>query len=147
MIILLILKNMKGTTTFKFHDGRPSIQAIGNWFSDSPSNLLDKFDFTISQCALIYRNPNYELILVDSFFQDVASRELVYNANDESRGSSIMRVVKYAGKGYKISTEELSKVLEALYARAYPQERDSQTMQSSEPVLNFLKQFRSPSGE
>ena len=45
---------MKGTTTFKFHDGRPSIQAIGNWFSDSPSNLLDKFDFTSNLISMLY---------------------------------------------------------------------------------------------
>lgn len=118
------IKINEGTTTFKFPDGRPSIQAIGNWYSPNPHSLLDKFDFTISQCALHFNGNSYELTLAASFYEDVATRELVYNPNDESRGSSIMRVVKYAGKGYKISTEELSKVLEALYARAYPTERN-----------------------
>lgn len=140
------IKTLNGTTTFRFADGRPSIQLISNWLEDSPTKLLDKFDFTISQAALYVRYGLFELTHISSYFENIAKKELVYNPNDDFRGSSILRIIKYAGRGYNITTEELSIVLEALYANAYPT-FDLEDKKKSTAVLNFLTKFRTPSNE
>jgi hypothetical protein len=97
-----------------FASGKLPIQLITRWLYDDPAKLIREFDFTIAQSVIWYSQSmaKWCSLCSDYFYCDLAAKRLRYTQPDrnEDAGGSILRVLKFLRKGYKISPEELSKV-------------------------------------
>lgn len=92
-----------------------AIQFITRWLFETPEKVIESFDFTIAQ-ALIYfdkEKGEWRGIVSDQFCEDVRKKRLVYTSptREEDAAGSLLRVNKFAARGYKISDEDLAKVV------------------------------------
>jgi len=110
------------------------IQIIHRWVFPTPESVADSFDFTIC-CAVISctTTVKYETTDVtgakkkiydhkwdsycdETFYQDLASKRLIYRSpkRNEDAGGSILRVLKYYQKGYRIPLDSFGLVIARL---------------------------------
>lgn len=94
------------------------IQFIHRWVYDNPLDILKSFDFSICQAAIWYdkEEKRWTSRCEDKFYQDLAAKRLVYLSpeRDEEAGGSVLRVLKYYQKGYRIPLDSLGAVLARL---------------------------------
>lgn len=90
------------------------VQFIHRWTFPRPENLLESFDFTIA-CAAIWVNSSgkWTSLADGDFYSDLAAKRLVYRApiRNEDAGGSLLRVLKYYQRGYRIPLDSLGAVL------------------------------------
>lgn len=90
------------------------VQFIHRWSFAYPEDLLGSFDFTIA-CAAIWcaHGKSWESLADDDFYSDLASKRLVYRSpvRNEDAGGSLLRVLKYYQRGYRIPLDSLGAVL------------------------------------
>lgn len=113
-------KRLKTKNAITLFNGLKSpIQLITRWYYDDPIKLIDEFDFTIAKCVIWFerfvdnKNGIWKSLCSDMFYCDLASKTLRYTEPDrlEDAGGSILRVLKFLRRGYKISPEEFTKVV------------------------------------
>lgn len=93
-----------------------AIQIIHRWVFDKPEDVANSFDFTIC-CAVIHFNDNkWDSFTDDRFYQDLAGKRLVYRQpiRNEDAGGSLLRVLKYYQRGYRIPLDSLGAVIARL---------------------------------
>jgi hypothetical protein len=94
------------------------VQFIHRWTYDSPKELMESFDFTIAQAAIWYgpMAGTWLSICSDQFYSDLAAKRLRYLSpiRNEDAGGSILRVLKFYQRGYRIPLEDLAKVIARL---------------------------------
>lgn len=113
------------------------IQVIHRWTFAHPSDCIQSFDFTISRSAFWWENhvmpvqdvgdtrplqiPDLEKTtwysLADTrFYADLASKRLIYTMpmRNEDAGGSLLRVLKYYQRGYRIPIDHLGAVMARL---------------------------------
>jgi len=92
---------------------RMSIQFIHRWSYDTVDALIESFDFTIAQTVVYYDGGKFEGCCAADFYEDLAARRLVYThpRRDEEAGGSMLRVLKFYQRGYRIPLESLSGVI------------------------------------
>lgn len=111
------------------------VQFIHRWTFDKPENVVPSFDFTIAQAAIWYgrvRVPSthapqmnyvdenfkecWTSLCSDRFYQDLAAKRLTYTQpiRNEDAGGSILRVLKFYQRGYRIPLPSLSEVIARL---------------------------------
>ena len=96
--------------------GKMSMQVIHRWIFDRPESVSESFDFTVC-CAVIFFNGNtFDSYCDDRFYVDLASKRLVYRSpqRNEDAGGSMLRVLKYYQKGYRIPLDSMGKVIARL---------------------------------
>jgi len=95
--------------------GKMVIQIIHRWLFEKPEDVSNSFDFTIC-CAVIYFDENFDSFCDDRFYVDLASKRLVYRCpvRNEDAGGSMLRVLKYYQKGYRIPLNSLGNVIARL---------------------------------
>lgn len=134
-------KNLiKTDNAFTVIDYKVPIQVIFRWVFDKPEDVSNSFDFTIC-CAVIYvektENPiitilntssilpsqdqfiyKFDSYCDDRFYIDLASKRLVYRrpVRNEDAGGSMLRVLKYYQRGYRIPLDSLGYVIARLVA-------------------------------
>lgn len=97
------------------------VQFIHRWTFDTPAACVESFDFTVARAAVWY---DYDVhgfqkmrsICDDSFYQDLAAKRLVYRCPEliEEAGGSMLRVLKFYQRGYRIPLDSLSAVMARL---------------------------------
>ena len=89
------------------------IQIITRWKYDDPVYLFNDFDFTIAQAVIWYYGNTWLSAVSNYFYADLAAKRLRYTkpTREEDAGGSILRVMKFLRRGYKISPEALSDVI------------------------------------
>lgn len=95
---------------------RPIVtQFIHRWTFATPADALASFDFTIAQAA-IWWNGRWCSARSDRFYQDLAAHRLVYTspARNEDAGGSMLRVLKFYQRGYRIPLDSLGAVVARL---------------------------------
>lgn len=99
---------------------RITIQIITRWIFETPEQVKNSFDFTIC-CAVIWVEKTKESFVYKSlcdkkFYIDLASKRLIYRKpiRNEDAGGSILRVLKYYQRGYRIPLTSLSDVIARL---------------------------------
>jgi hypothetical protein len=112
-------------------ENRLPLQFITRWKYDHPSEVVAEFDFTICQ-AVVFADPETRLftsLIGESFYRDLAAKRLVYTApvRDEEAGGSMMRVIKYVKRGYRIQAGSLGAVV-ARVVEKYDHERGAISM-------------------
>jgi hypothetical protein len=93
----------------------PPIQVIQRWQYDTLDQLLEAFDFTIAQIAISYNGFGADFIgaCSEAFRADLKSKRLTYLSpiRDEVPGGSLLRVLKFHRRGYRINVAEYAKVI------------------------------------
>jgi len=96
----------------------PAIQIIHRWTFPRGEEVANSFDFTIC-CAVLWfstledNEGHWTSYCHDSFYQDLAAKRLVYLSpeRNEDAGGSMLRVLKYYQKGYRIPLDSLGAVM------------------------------------
>lgn len=107
--------------------GRFAIQVIHRWTFDKPEDCVDSFDFTVAQAAFWFRAEQYEgtqdavaanwkSVCCERFYADLAAKRLVYTSpvREEGAGGSMLRVLKFYQRGYRIPLDSLGAVMARL---------------------------------
>ncbi len=96
--------------------GRLPIQFIHRWTYQTPADLLPTFDFTIARAAIWCDTGNWHSLCDERFYADLAAKRLVYCSpvRNEDAGGSILRVLKFYQKGYRIPLDSLAAVVTRL---------------------------------
>ena len=100
-----------------------SVQFIHRWTFPAPEKILDSFDFTISCAAFWFGWSGTEASWVslcdDRFYPDLASHRLYYRRpeRNEDTGGSLLRVLKFYQRGYRIPLNSLGEVIARLVGR------------------------------
>lgn len=96
--------------------GKVAIQIIHRWLFEKPEDVSNSFDYTVC-CAVIYCDGRgFDSFCDDRFYIDLASKRLVYRSpiRNEDAGGSMLRVLKYYQKGYRIPLNSLGAVIARL---------------------------------
>ena len=95
------------------------VQFIHRWVYDNPLNVIKSFDFSICQAAIWYdkKEKKWSSQCSNNFYQDLAAKRLVYLSPDrnEDTGGSLLRVLKYYQRGYRIPLDSFGAVLARLF--------------------------------
>lgn len=91
------------------------VQFIHRWTYESPEVLLKSFDFTIA-CAAIWWDGDWKSLADDRFYADLAAKRLVYlkPERNEDAGGSMLRVLKFYQRGFRIPLDSLGAVITRL---------------------------------
>lgn len=102
------------------YDNRPAmpVQFIHRWSYLAPGECLASFDFTIACAAFWYdrESAKWTSLCDDRFYADLAAKRLVYRAplRAEDAGGSMLRVLKFYQRGYRIPLDSLGAVVARL---------------------------------
>lgn len=90
----------------------PMVQFIHRWVFETPEKCLDSFDFTIA-CAAIWHDGHWKSLCDANFYADLAAKRLVYSSpiRNEDAGGSMLRVLKFYQRGYRIPLDSLGAVI------------------------------------
>lgn len=101
--------------TVKPKPGLP-VQFIHRWTFAKPQDVVPSFDFTVALAALWWAGERWESLCDERFYTDLAAKRLVYcsPARNEDAGGSILRVLKFYQRGYRIPLDSLGAVISRL---------------------------------
>lgn len=106
-----------------------SLQVIHRWAYDNAEALVSSFDFTIAMAAFWWEGddaqgndsryvpqPHWESLCDFRFYHDLAAKRLRYTApsREEDAGGSMLRVLKFYQRGYRIPLDSLGAVIARL---------------------------------
>lgn len=92
------------------------MQIIFRWLFNKPEDVANSFDFTICCAVISFDGKLWTSYCCDRFYTDLASKRLVYRTpiRNEDAGGSMLRVLKYYQRGYRIPLDSLGKVIARL---------------------------------
>lgn len=94
------------------------VQFIHRWVYSKPIDVTHSFDFTICQAAIwfVKEEGKWTSQCCDTFYQDLSAKRLVYLSpiRNEDVGGSLLRVLKYYQRGYRIPLKSYANVLARL---------------------------------
>ena len=93
--------------------GRLSIQFIHKWSFEKPKNVIPSFDFTIAKAVIWFNGSEWQSLCDERFYPDLATKRLVYCSPKriEEAGGSMLRVLKFYQRGYRIPLDSLAGVI------------------------------------
>lgn len=97
-------------------DHMPTVQVIHRWLFETPEKIVDSFDFTIARATIWFADGKYHSLIDDRFYPDLAAKRLVYCSptREEEAGGSLLRVLKFYQRGYRIPLNSLGAVIARL---------------------------------
>ena len=110
------------TVTFKPFlnmDGYCDIQFITRVYYPFHTDLISSFDFTICQCCVYWSGDSWIGLCTPEFWEDILAERARYTApiRTEDPGASVLRLVKFARKGYKIGEQDVASCIGRFYAQ------------------------------
>lgn len=98
------------------------LQIIHRWVFNTVEAVSDSFDFTICCAAIGFNDYAYTDYCDPDFYQDLAAKRLIYRSpkRNEDAGGSVIRVLKYYQKGYRIPLHSLAAVIARLVVGINP---------------------------
>lgn len=123
-----IWKSKNATTVWLKEPSTPPIQIIHRWTYDKPEELIESFDFTVAKAVLWFQAPalstdiqpaldaGWRSLIHDDFYPDLAAKRLTYTKpqRNEDAGGSLLRVLKFYQKGYRIPLDSMAAVVARL---------------------------------
>ncbi len=90
-----------------------TVQFIKKWVYDRPCDVLGSFDFTIARACIWSADKDWHGLCDDNYYIDLAARRLVYCSPKriEEVGGSMLRVLKFYQRGYRIPLDSLGGVI------------------------------------
>lgn len=94
----------------------PMVQFIHKWTFENPVDAIESFDFTIAKAAIWYDGARWQSVCHPDYYADLCGKRLVYTSpiREEAPGGSLLRVLKFYQKGYRIPLDSLAAVLARL---------------------------------
>lgn len=124
-------------------NGQPMVQFIHRWTYSNPNQILESFDFTIAMAALWTKERRIVSACHPDFYQDLAAKRLVYTQpqRNEDAGGSILRVLKFYQRGYRIPLDSLGAVVARLTkAVRWDQVNPSDEVRVGEIITGLLRE-------
>lgn len=91
------------------------VQFIKRWTFENPILLLKSFDFSIARAAVWYMDKAWFGVVHRRFYRDLAARRLVYlSPVDNTAGGTLLRLQKFAARGYRASAFNIAAIAQAL---------------------------------
>ena len=99
------------------------VQIIHRWTYDSAAALVQSFDFTIAMAGVWWSAmelnvsaAGWRSVCDDRFYEDLAAKRLRYTSplRNEDAGGSLLRVLKFYQRGYRIPLDSLGAVVARL---------------------------------
>lgn len=93
-----------------------SVQFIHRWTFTHPARAIESFDFTIAQAAFWSDTDRWMSVCAQDFYPDLAAKRLIYTSprRIEEVGGSMLRVLKFYQRGYRIPLNSLGLVISRL---------------------------------
>jgi hypothetical protein len=109
-------KNIVKTDNAYTIKGKMIIQIIHRWVFEKPEDVSDSFDFTVCCAVIFFDGKVFDSFCDDKFYVDLAAKRLIYRKpiRNEDAGGSMLRVLKYYQKGYRIPLDSLGDVIARL---------------------------------
>lgn len=88
-------------------------QFIHRWTFQTPEAAVDSFDFTIAKAAFWHNRVTWQSTADERFYPDLCAKRLVYTSptRNEDAGGSMLRVLKFYQRGYRIPLDSLGAVM------------------------------------
>ncbi len=95
---------------------QPMVQVIHRWTFSNPEDAIQSFDFTIAKAAIWWNGDSWMSVCHPHYYADLAGKRMVYTSpvREESPGGSLLRVLKFYQKGYRIPLDSLAAVIARL---------------------------------
>jgi hypothetical protein len=99
-------------------ESKPDVQFITRTYYTCPTELIESFDFSVCQVA-VYWDQKWVGVCTELFWQDIFGEKATYTlpTRDEDPGGSLLRMVKFVGKGYKVTENDIANVTGRFYAQ------------------------------
>lgn len=107
----------KTDNAFTLLNYKPAIQIIHRWTFNFAAQVCQAFDFTCCCAVFWWDGASWRSVCDERFYCDVAAKRLIYRAptRNEDAGGSMLRVLKYYQKGYRIPLDSLANVMTRLF--------------------------------
>lgn len=124
----------------------PRYQVIHRWTYSNIEDVVNSFDFTVCAAAIGTKktdNPYDDVFIThcdQRFYADLAGKRLIYRnpTRDEAAGGSMLRVLKYYQRGYRISLSSLGAVMSRMVVKIDPSKTDTTNPMELAKVLTGL---------
>lgn len=95
---------------------KPTVQFIHKWVYAEPADIIPSFDFTIARATIWFDGDKWQSLCDDRYYADLAAKRLVYCSPKriEEAGGSLLRVLKFYQRGYRIPLDSLAAVVARL---------------------------------
>lgn len=92
---------------------KPTVQVVHRWTFDTPEQAIESFDFTIACAAVWYDGEAWRSVCHPDYYADLAAQRLVYLSpvREEEPGGSLLRVLKFYQRGFRIPLDSLAAVI------------------------------------
>jgi hypothetical protein len=112
------------------------VQFIHRWTYAQPEAVISSFDFSICAAAIWWEGNQWVGRGIDTFYEDLAAKRLVYLSpkRDEAAGGSLLRVLKYYARGYRIPMPSFAAVLCRLLNAVEKSEEDRPDNHADDPT-------------
>ena len=124
-----------------------TVQFITRWTFDDVGAVIQSFDFTIAAAALWCDASGWHSLCNDRFYMDLAAKRLVYRspARNEDAGGSMLRVLKFYQRGYRIPLPSMGAVIARLmkgvkWEAIHTHPENEQEMQLAKVLTGLLVQ-------
>lgn len=100
------------------------VQIIHRWTFEEPEDILQHFDFTVTQAVVWYQGGEWRSACTPRFYPDVASKRIHYVQSRRTALESVgtlHRLMKYVRKGYNASPETVTALVVDAYESAEEQ--------------------------
>lgn len=119
---------------FTLRGFRMPIQFIHRWTFNDPTQAILSFDFTIARAAFWWKPDDFEVVedpkhppgtwescCDPRFYADLAGKRLIYTSpvRNEDAGGSLLRVLKFYQRGYRIPLDSLGAVIARMMSGVY----------------------------
>lgn len=122
------------------------VQIITRWQFETPEQCINTFDFTIASAAIWFdkNKDEWSSICHDCFYEDLAAKRLIYTkppikVGEEKwsvPGATLLRVLKFYQKGYRIPLDSLAHIVSRL-ARDVDQTK-LQKIEAEDPMAHVI---------
>lgn len=103
---------------YSLSETKPMVQFIHRWAYTDSESLIKSFDFSIACAAIWYdgTTDKWQSVCDSHFYEDLAAKRLVYLRPDRSEdaGGSLLRVLKFYQRGYRIPLDSFAAVIARL---------------------------------
>lgn len=91
-----------------------TVELVRKFFSDSPEDVIGKFDFTITKAAFYSKPDGYVFICHDKFFEHLLLKRLVVDDKMVNPVNTFNRTYRYTRYGYNLCIESKVKIIKAI---------------------------------
>lgn len=119
-----------------------TVQVIHRWTFTNPKECVESFDFTIAKAAIWWDSlsTSWYSVCHPDYYADLAAKRLVYTSpqRNEDAGGSLLRLIKFTGRGYRAPLDSLGAVVARLMSGIREGTRDAPESVNADILTGLL---------